>query len=200
MNELETINRTLFLHINGGEGTPAWLVQLAIGIADDLIYLIPLLLLGLWLWGDPARRSVTIKACLVAMLGVAANQAIGAVWPHPRPFMIGLGHAWIAHAADSSFPSDHMTVFAGVGLTLLFDGAAAWAVLTLLAGVSVAWARVFLGVHFPLDMVGAVGVAALAYAVISPVWRKTSAPITGFGERLYRQLFAKPIAAGWLRR
>lgn len=200
MNELETINRTLFLHINGGEGTPAWLVQLAIGIADDLIYLVPLLLVGLWLWGDHARRSVTLKACLVAMLGVAANQAIGVIWPHPRPFMVGLGHTWITHAADSSFPSDHMTVFAGVGLTLLFDGAVPWAVATLLIGIGVAWARVFLGVHFPLDMAGAVGVAALAYAVVSPVWCKTSAPITEFGERLYRQLFAKPIAAGWLRR
>jgi undecaprenyl-diphosphatase len=93
---------------------------------------------------------------LVALLGVAANQAIGALWPHPRPFMIGLGHAWMPHAADSSFPSDHMTVFAGVGLTLLFDGAVGWAILALLVGASVAWARVFLGVHFPPDMAGAV--------------------------------------------
>ena len=98
MNEIETFNQTLFLL--------AWrdiLVrykQTAIGIADDVIYLIPLLLAGLWLWGDYARRSLALKACLVALLGVAANQAIGALWPHPRPFIIGLGHAWMPHAAD----------------------------------------------------------------------------------------------------
>ena len=111
MNKIETLNRALFLDINGSADTPAWawLVQAAIGIADYVIALIPLLLVGLWLRGDHARRSVAIKACLVALLGVAANQAIGAVWPHPRPFMIGLGHAWIQHAADSSFPSDHLT-------------------------------------------------------------------------------------------
>ncbi|MFC0170694.1 phosphatase PAP2 family protein [Pseudoduganella danionis] len=187
MTQIEAFNRALFLHINGGNGTPAWLIQAAIGIADDLIYLIPLLLAGLWLWGDHARRSVAIKACLVALLGVAANQAIGALWPHPRPFMIGLGHAWMPHAADSSFPSDHMTVFAGVGLTLLFDGAVGWAILALLVGASVAWARVFLGVHFPLDMAGAVVVAALAYAVVTPLWHKMGGPLTHLAERLYRK-------------
>lgn len=199
MNEIETFNRTLFLHINGGEGTPAWLLQAAIGMADGLIYLIPPLLLGLWLWGDRTRRSVALKACLVALLGVAANQAIGAVWPHPRPFMIGLGHAWIPHAADSSFPSDHMTVFAGIGLTLLFDGAAGWGAVTLLIGLCVAWARVFLGVHFPLDMGGAVVVAGVVYVAVSPVWRKTAIPCTNLAEKLYRVLLARPIAAGWVR-
>lgn len=80
-----------------------------------------------------------------------------------------------------------MTVFAGVGLTLLFDGAAEWAILVLLAGVSVAWARVFLGVHFPLDMAGAVVVAALAYVTVTPLWRKTGGPMTNLAERLYRK-------------
>ena len=200
MNFIEAFNQTLFLHINGGAGTPAWLVQTTIGMADYLIDLIPLLLLSLWLWGDHARRSLAIKACLVALLGVAVNQAIGALWPHPRPFMIGLGHAWIPHAADSSFPSDHMTVFAGIGLTLLFDGVAGWGAVTLLIGLCVAWARVFLGVHFPLDMAGAVVVAGAVYAAVSPVWCRAAESCTHFAEKLYRTLLARPISAGWLRR
>lgn len=199
MDRIEALNRAWFLHINGGAGTPTWLVRLATGIADDVIYLIPLLLAYLWLWGDHARRSLALKACLVALLGVAANQAIGALWPHPRPFMIGLGHTWMPHAADSSFPSDHMTVFGGIGLTLLFDGAAAWGIATLLAGLSVAWARVFLGVHFPLDMAGALAVAAIVYALVSPPWRRVESPITGQLESLYRRLLARPIALGWIR-
>lgn len=200
MNEIESFNRTLFLQINGNDDTSVWLLQAAAGIADYLIYLIPMLLLGLWLWGDHARRNLAIKACLVAMLGVAANQVIGAVWQHPRPFMIGLGHAWIPHAADSSFPSDHMTVFAGVGLTLLFDGVTGWGVITLLLGLCVAWARVFLGVHFPLDMAGAVGVAGIAYAAVTPPWHRAGRPMTDLAERLYRQILARPISAGWIRR
>ena len=200
MNEIETLNRIWFLQINGGNDTPAWLVHVAMGIADDLIYLIPLLLLGFWLWGDHTRRSIALKASLVTLISLAVNQVICALWPHPRPFMIGLGHAWMTHVADPSFPSDHMTVFAGVGLTLLFDGAAGWGVATLLIGLCVAWARVFLGVHFPLDMVGAVVVACFAYGVISPPWRTLGEPLANLFERLYRTFLARPIAHGWIRR
>ncbi|MFY1844949.1 MULTISPECIES: phosphatase PAP2 family protein [Burkholderiales] len=200
MNEIEAFNRDLFLKMNGGDGTPAWLVQIAIGIADGLLYLIPFVLLWMWLWGDQAKRQLAIKVVLVAMLSLGANQLIGLVWWHPRPFMINLGHVWLSHVPDSSFPSDHMTVFASVGLTLLFDGATWLGGLILLMGLGVAWARVFLGVHFPLDMVGAVGVAAIVYAVVTPLWRRVGRPITDWVQRLYRLILAQPIAAGWIRR
>ncbi|MGE4340825.1 MAG: phosphatase PAP2 family protein [Pigmentiphaga sp.] len=200
MGHIEAFNRTLFLQINAGDGTPVWLIQAAVAIANDLIYLTPLLLLGMWLWGDSRRRNQAIKACLVTLLALGANQVIGLVWQHPRPFMIGLGHAWIPHAADPSFPSDHMTVFAGIGLTLLFGGAARLGAAVLTTGLAVAWARVFLGMHFPLDMVGAIAVAAVAYVVISPLWRMAGDTFTSLTEQLYRAALARPIASGWIRR
>lgn len=200
MNELEVINRALFLLINGNEGTSAWLVDIAIGMANDVIYLIPLLLILMWLWGDRAHRQLAVKACLVALLALGAGQVIGLAWPHPRPFAAGLGHAWLAHAPDPSFPSDHATVFASIGLTLLCGGAPWLASLTLLAGVGVAWARIFLGIHFPMDMLGAVLVAAMAYAIVSPAWRATCDRITDVIESLYRKTLARPIAWGWVRR
>ena len=186
--------------MNGGDRTPAWLIQVATGIANDLIYQIPLLLLGMWLWGDSTRRNQATKACLPTLLALGANQVIGLVWQHPRPLMIGLGHAWIPHAADSSFPSDHITVFASIGLSLLFGGAFRLATAVLTTGFAVAWARVFLGVHFPLDMVGAVAVAGVAYVVISPLWRMAGDTITNLAEQLYRTILARPIASGWVRR
>src|SRR5260370_10835711 len=164
MNTLEAFNEALFLLINGTPATPAWLVGMAMLIADYVIYLIPLLLAGMWLWGSEAQRSLAIRACLVAMLGVGANQLIGLVWQHPRPFMIGLGHTFLPHAPDSSFPSDHATVFAGIALTLLLGGARWLGGLTLLAGVSVALARASLRAHFPLHMLGPAAAASLAYA------------------------------------
>lgn len=99
MNEIEALNHSLFLRINGGIGTPIWLVDTAIVIGDYLVYLIPALLLAFWLWGNEARRNLAIKAFLVAMLGVGMNQIIPLFWQHPRPFMVGLGHAWIPIAA-----------------------------------------------------------------------------------------------------
>ncbi|MFJ4440557.1 phosphatase PAP2 family protein [Pseudomonas sp. NPDC089422] len=199
MGELETFNRSLFLLINGGGDTPQWLVLLAIGIAKVLIFLLPVLMLGFWLWGHCGERRLVLKATLVTVIALVVNQVIWAVWPHPRPFMIGLGHNWMLHAPDSSFPSDHMTVFACMGLTLLLDGLSGWGVVILVTGLSVAWARVFLGVHFPLDMVGAVVVSFLVYSGFSPIWRRFGLRITNTTERLYRRLMATPIRAGWVR-
>jgi undecaprenyl-diphosphatase len=200
MNTLEGFNQALFLLINGTTATPGWEISVALLIADYVIYVIPLLLAGMWLWGNEAQRHLAIRACLVAMLGVGANQLIGLVWQHPRPFIIGLGHTFLPHAPDSSFPSDHATVFAGIALTLVLGGASWLGVLTLLAGVSVAWARVFLGVHFPLDMLGAAAVACVAYALIAPLWHVAGNAVTRWAIVVYRKLLARPIALGWLRR
>lgn len=200
MYSLEALNRTLFLDINGGEGTAVFLIQTARVLADYLIYLVPLLLTYFWLWGDHQRRHVAVKASVVALCGVAINQAIAMVFPHPRPFMVGLGHTWISHAADSSFPSDHMTIFAGIALTLLLEGAHLWGIAVLAIGLLVAWARVFLGVHFPLDMAGAVVVALTMYFVVSPFWRRLGDGLVPLMEDLYRIALGQLISRGWIRR
>jgi len=200
MNKIEVINRAMFLKINAGDTAPGWLVLVAINIADRMICIIPLFLIGMWLWGKSQYRSQAIKACLVTLLALGINQVIGIVWSHPRPFMLNFGHTWMNHAADSSFPSDHMTVFTGIGLTLLFGGSVWLAAAILTMGLFVAWARVFLGLHFPLDMVGAVVVAAAAYVVTSPLWQRVGATIIAIAERLYRLVFARLIASGWCRR
>lgn len=199
MNPIEALNRSAFLWVNASGETPAWAIKLASIIADDFILLIPLLLIMLWLWGDDVKRNVTLKACLVVLIGLGLNQLIGLVWQHPRPSMAGLGHTWIAHAADSSFPSDHMTVLSGVSVTLLFDGMVGLGLVTLALGLSVAWVRVFLGVHFPMDMVGAIIVAILAYLFIHPIWLRVGNTITGWLLKPYRQVLSRPIAAGWVR-
>ncbi|WP_343586455.1 undecaprenyl-diphosphatase, partial [Herbaspirillum sp.] len=159
------------MQINAGADTPGWQIGVATVLADYLIYLIPLCLLGAWLWGGRGQRLVLLNALAVAMIALGVNQLIGLLWTHPRPFMIGLGHTWIAHAADSSFPSDHVTVFASVGLSLLLGGMRVPGLATLLLGIPVAWARIFLGVHFPLDMAGAVVVAAAVCLLAAPAWR-----------------------------
>lgn len=200
MEQIEVLNRVAFLKINAGPGTTAWTIDGAILIASALIYVTPALLAAMWLWGKRAQRNLAIKACLVAMIGLGLNQVIGLLWPHPRPFMIGLGHTWLPHVPDSSFPSDHVTVFSGIGLTLLLGDQILLGLFTLIIGLCVAWARVFLGVHFPMDMLGAFGVACLSYVVLSPAWRKAGDNLTEALEWLYRKVMARPIAWGWVVR
>ena len=112
--------------------------------------------------------------------------------------MIGLGHTFIEHAPDSSFPSDHGTLFASVALTLWLSRLKGYAALIALAGLAIAWARVFIGVHFPFDMAGAVLVACIAFAVVSPLWSLAGEAVTRGLIVLYRKLLAWPIGRGWI--
>jgi undecaprenyl-diphosphatase len=198
MNTLEALNRSLFLSINATPATPHWQIEAASTVANDFIFLIPVLLALLWLFGDHRQRSAAVRACCVALLALGFNQLIGMVWMHPRPFMIGLGHTFIEHVPDSSFPSDHGTLFASVALTLLL--ARLWhdGLLAALAGVAVAWARVRIGVHFPLDMAGAIGVACIAYALVAPLWARAGEALMRLLIALYRKAASWPIRRGWL--
>ncbi|MBN3786070.1 phosphatase PAP2 family protein [Burkholderia sp. Ac-20353] len=199
METIEAFNQALFLMINGTPMTPPWLVSAALVLADYMVWLIPLLMIAMWLSGSNRQRELAIRACLLALLALGGNQLIGLVWSHPRPFAIGLGHAFLPHAPDSSFPSDHATVFASIALTLLIGRMRWLGGMTLVVGIAVAWARVFLGVHFPLDMIGAVAVTCIAYAVMAPFWRMSGPTVTRLAIMLYRTLLAWPINRGWLR-
>ena len=198
MNTLEALNRAWFLAINATPDTPQWQIDIALTIANDFVYLIPVLLALLWLLGNVHQRSAAVRAVCVAMLALGFNQLIGLVWMHPRPFMIGLGHAFIEHAPDSSFPSDHATLFASVALTFLMARLWRCGALVAVAGVAIAWARVRIGVHFPLDMAGAVGVACVAYAIVAPLWTRAGDALMRLLIALYRKVLSWPIRRGWL--
>lgn len=100
MVKLETLNRALFLKINAGPAVPAWIVNGATLIAKYLIYMIPIILFGMWLWGDESRRSLALKACLVSLLAVSFNQIIGLAWKHPRlRYLLAAGKNFMRHLA-----------------------------------------------------------------------------------------------------
>lgn len=200
MHSIEALNQAIFLQVNASADTAAWAIDLGIVIGNGLIFTIPLLLLGIWLWGDNDKRSAALKSCAVAFIALGLNQLIGLFWQHPRPFVIGLGHTFIAHVPDSSFPSDHATVFASIAFSLLFSGLSLLGAITLLGGCAVAWARIFLGVHFPLDMVAAVMVSVVTYAIVNLAWTKIGDGITYYIVSLYRKIFAWPISSGWIKR
>ncbi|WP_298438928.1 undecaprenyl-diphosphatase [Geobacter sp.] len=165
---MESTNISLFHVLNAGAGLAGFWLALPVFLAEYLIGIVPALLILLWFRDrSETGRTRLLRTFFSAMLALGVNQLIGLFYQHPRPFVAGLGHTYLPHAADSSFPSDHVTVLCAVGLALFLDRTTrrAGAVL-MLAALPVAWARIYLGVHFPFDMVGALGTAALSVVVI----------------------------------
>jgi undecaprenyl-diphosphatase len=155
MDFLESFNQSLFLLINADPATPAWRIHAAILTANQLILLVPGVMAAVWLWGGQAQRSLMLKALASVAVALGLSYVCGALWPHPRPFVIGLGHVFFAHKPTSSFPSNHAIIIAAFAFALILDRRwAGWGWLALAGALLVGTSRVYLGVHFPLDIVG----------------------------------------------
>lgn len=199
MNSIERLNQSLFLSMNARVDTSSWIIQIATVFANDFIFAVPFLLLAMWLWGNKQLRHIAIMAFCVCFVSLGLNQLIGMVWQHPRPSMMSLGHTFITHAIDSSFPSDHMTVFSALAVTFLLQRLLTLGCIVAMIGISVGWSRVFLGAHFPFDIVGAVIVTFFGYGIVYCLWQKAGLKIVRFIELIYRKLFRLPISKGWIK-
>jgi undecaprenyl-diphosphatase len=166
------VNEQLLDAINGAAGRSPLLDALGRMAASDVIYLlgVALLLLGAWEWRRDRRRAVRIALAGVgaAAIALAGTMALGQLWYESRPFV---GDAdtikLISHAADASFPSDHAAVAAAAATV----GMLAWPRVRLflaLAVAAIALGRVFVGVHYPGDVLA--GVALGATAGIAAWW------------------------------
>lgn len=149
-------------------------------LASGPVLLAPILLTGLWVWGDQKRRSALLAVAVGLFAGQGLNMLLGQIWYEPRPFMTGVGHTWIAHVADNGFPSDHATLAWSLGLGLILTGGSRrWGIAACLLGVVAGWARVYLGVHYPWDVLvsAPVGLAAgTAAFFVEPAMRARVAP------------------------
>ncbi|PMR74733.1 undecaprenyl-diphosphatase [Billgrantia endophytica] len=197
-----TLNLTLFERINAAPDIGTGWLLVAEFCAVYLIWMIPALLVAGWLRGSDRLKQPLLEAFMATLLALAVSWLIGMFWPMPRPFMVPVGQHFLEHAPTSAFPSNHMTIMLTMAFSLwLHEGTRRIGRYLLLLALPVAWARVFLGVHFPQDMLGAALLAAsMALAVganrnwlVLPFYHRVA-------RRLYHLLFAPLIARGWVQR
>lgn len=168
-------NTQLFLLLNGPAAPNPTILFGVATLGASPVLIAPALLTWLWVRRPDQRRAGLLAVALGALAGQGANLLLGMVWFESRPFMAGIGHTLVAHAADNGFPSDHSTLMFALGIGLILTGAARGAgVMVCLLGLGVAWARVFLGVHFPIDVLTGIPVGLAAGVVacyIKPLFR-----------------------------
>lgn len=181
--ELEAINRALFQSLNASESLSGAPLVLAVAACKHSILVLAAVLLFAWVRGQPRERACLVYIALAAALALGMNYILGFAFPHPRPFMIGLGHTFLLHAPENSFPSDHATLMWTFALGLLLWRSlrySAWMAVILAALTS--WARVFLGLHFPFDILAS---AACVLAVTAPLRTWIVRSVTPLAARLH---------------
>ncbi|BBG30224.1 phosphatase PAP2 family protein [Zymobacter palmae] len=196
---MEALNLLVFSYINAPAHPSMFMLGMAHFFATYAIWVVPTLLMICWLRRNPEHHYIMLNALLATGAALLVNNVIGMLWHHPRPFAMPTGHNFLYHEADPSFPSDHMTVIMTVAFTFLLRHRVRLLGLGLaVLGTLIGWSRIYLGVHFPIDMAGAVIVAfssAFIIHVLSPLFMPSLyMPLRS----LYRKLFAPLIKRGWL--
>lgn len=157
---MEQFNISAFLFINQYAGENKMLDSILMTAVDVMPYVFGSVLLYLWFSSNVERKQASVHAVLSVILGMLTSNLISRFYYNPRPFVENLGVQLIEHAPDSSFPSDHATFTFSIAVALLFNKATrtlgvALFVLSMVSSMS----RVYGGIHYPLDILGAVCVA-----------------------------------------
>lgn len=200
---LQQLNLDLFNLINATPESASGTIAVATVIAKRLILLFPLFTVACWFWGakpDMTRqRAFVCKTAFALIIGLAISWLIGLIAPHDRPFMLGIGTNFLDHKPTPSFPSNHGTIVFTFVFAFLFWLRTWVGLLMLVPAIMIAWSRIYLGVHWPLDMVGAFILGIIACGLAQIAWtvagNKIQAPLT----HLYQLVFAVLIRKGWLQ-
>ena len=189
---MEELNRSLFLAINASAEASLPMRELAIFFAQWMVFCVPLLLAVLWIFGEQRQRRVVLLAGLSIALALACNLVIRELWFHPRPFMLGLGQNFLAHAPGASFPSDHASGLFAMAFALILASLRKTGLVMLGLALLVSWARVYLGVHFPFDILGGCLVGLLSAWLVRQVlaWRQLDLRLLALLEGVYLRLLA----------
>lgn len=142
---------------------------------------------ALWLLARPgADRKWKLAAgsgLASAAVALLANMVLHTIWDRPRPYESHtFSHPW-ASSTDASFPSDHTSAsFAIAFAVLAFDRVVGS--LFLAAAVLIGVGRVFIGAHYPLDVLTGVVVGAAAAFVVVRYGRPVVAWLVRLVERV----------------
>ena len=172
---MNSLNQHIFLLLNADAQASAFSIWLGRTLAEWPVF-IALLLVALAWYKQSDRKLLAQRAVVTTTLAMGMALAIRCTHYNPRPFVLGLGRMLIEHDATTSFPSFHATFLFSLALPLFMQrGARGTALAIVLLGLGIAWARIFVGVHYPLDMAGAFITAAIATVIACAVFKRPKA-------------------------
>ncbi|MFM6851649.1 MAG: phosphatase PAP2 family protein [Terrabacter sp.] len=168
-------NQSLFSDVNDLARHTPWLHGLGAGYAKYGVVLFgALILLAVWQarHESHAKLAAALWAGIATGLAVGINQPVVSLVAEPRPYQTHPGIlVLVARSTDWSFPSDHSVMAGACAVGLLIASRRLGAIAAVLA-LLMAAARVYVGAHYPLDVLAGLLLGALVAGVGWLVLRK----------------------------
>ena len=176
---MRRLDSSLFRLVNRFAGRTSWAHGPAVAYAKYGIALFALLLLAGW-WEARARADSGAMAWVLwagagCVLAVGLNQVVGGWLDRARPYAsLPNVHVLVSRTSDFSFPSDHAVAAGAVAAGLLVAGRRI-GVLAVVLALLMAFVRVYVGAHYPADVVAGLAFGAavvlLGGLLLQPVVR-----------------------------
>ncbi|WP_030568929.1 phosphatase PAP2 family protein [Streptomyces aureocirculatus] len=179
---------SLLYDINGmADDAPGKLAR-AIAFVGEYGLLLALVLLVVWCWWGARRRgtlddaatsvAAVVWAPLAAGVAVLVNIPIRGFVERPRPFADHQGlEVLVDGKSDFSFVSDHATLAMAIGVGL-FVAHRKFGVAGIALAAAEGFCRVFMGVHYPTDVVGGFALGTAVTLLLSPLAMALLTPLT----------------------
>lgn len=132
--------------------------------AEYLIFLMLILVFLFTVKGNIRERKSFILFLISFPILVLIIKIIHLFFFEPRPYVTNDILPLITHKADASFPSRHVSISFAMAFAFLYFKSK-WGIPILLLAIWVGISRVYVGVHYPLDILGGVVVGIISLII-----------------------------------
>ncbi|MFA5413088.1 MAG: phosphatase PAP2 family protein [Patescibacteria group bacterium] len=165
----------LFQLINNFAGKWWPLDWFGIFCAEYLIFAMAFVIIAWTIFNKNNRRADTViilEIILAAFFSYLTKIVINLIYFRPRPFFVHDVNLLIGKISDGSFPSAHTFLSFAMAFGIYLYNKKLGIVL-LISAALVSVSRIYVGVHYPTDILGGIVLAGLAvYAVNKINWKK----------------------------
>ena len=179
---MSRIDGTLYRAINRLADRTSWAHGAVRLYAQVGVVVFAVLLLAAWWLGRTSTTPIKSVAKAVwagtgALLALAINQPIGSAINRARPYTtIANMHLLVDKTKDFSFPSDHATIAGAVAAGVLLVNRRL-GVVAIVAALAMAFARVYVGAHYPGDVAAGLVLGASVTIALSRIGARVIEPV-----------------------